>query len=159
MKYRFFEKVLKTENCWLWTAALRGKSGYGCMKVDGKVVDSHRLSWEIHFGKIPEGLLVCHTCDNRICVNPAHLFLGTQSDNMKDCLKKGRMFIPKGFTFENGSKPANRLLSDSEVVDIKKAIVNKGRKTLRQISEEMGYKNQLFLDISCGRIYKNISPV
>lgn len=87
---RFFSKVDKTENCWNWIAAKRYK-GYGCFRINGKLVDSHRVSWVIHNGAIPDGLFVLHTCDNRLCVNPAHLFLGTNYDNVQDCIRKGRM--------------------------------------------------------------------
>jgi hypothetical protein len=88
---RFFSKIEKTTSCWIWKGAIRGKNGYGCMKVDGKVVDVHRFSYAFHNGPIPAGMLVCHSCDNRLCVNPAHLFLGTHTDNMQDCKSKGRL--------------------------------------------------------------------
>ena len=88
---RFFNKVIKTENCWIWTAGLRGKTGYGAFKMCGKVIDSHRVSYMIHKGEIPNGMYVCHTCDNRRCVNPEHLFLGTAKDNWIDGVRKGRI--------------------------------------------------------------------
>lgn len=92
---RFLRKVAKSDGCWQWLASLRGKTGYGAFKIGGKVMDAHRISYMIHKGAIPLGMLVCHECDNRQCVNPEHLWLGTYSDNRKDALNKGRAIIPK----------------------------------------------------------------
>ena len=89
---RFWEKVQKTDGCWLWTGATIA-AGYGELAVGQprKPLRAHRLSWEMHHGPIPEGLLVLHHCDVRNCVRPEHLFLGTHQDNMADAYAKGRM--------------------------------------------------------------------
>ena len=80
--------------CWIWTAAHKnGKWKYGVITKTGKgdsLVLAHRVSWELHYGPIPEGLLALHKCDNPPCVNPSHLFLGTFFDNTNDMREKGR---------------------------------------------------------------------
>lgn len=92
---RFFSKIRKKANgCWEWGASLRGKTGYGAFKFQGKVVDAHRLSFIIHKGYIPDGFYVCHKCNNRLCVNPDHLLLGTPSDNHRDGVLFGNIKPP-----------------------------------------------------------------
>ncbi len=87
---RFWPKVAKTADCWEWTAR-RNPKGYGQTTArDGRGVLAHRLSWELHFGPIPVGMLVCHHCDNPPCVRPDHLFLGTRQANARDSVRKGR---------------------------------------------------------------------
>lgn len=86
---RFWDKVDKTSDCWIWTAA-KSAAGYGRFKLNGRLVSPHRLAYEMAFGDIPPGSDVCHRCDNPPCVNPEHLFVGSRSDNMQDCIAKGR---------------------------------------------------------------------
>lgn len=93
---RFFSKVelIPFHTCWEWTGG-KYKNGYGHLLYKHQTWNAHRLSWVIHYGEIPSGKHVLHRCDNRSCVNPAHLFLGTHRENMEDMTVKGRRHKPQ----------------------------------------------------------------
>lgn len=86
---RFWEKVQKSDGCWMWTAG-GDVDGYGAFSRNRTQIKAHRYSWELHYGSIQDGLWVLHRCDNPRCVRPDHLFLGTHQENMADMKAKGR---------------------------------------------------------------------
>lgn len=96
--------------CWEWVGPITG-DGYGALKNRGKMVGAHRASWAINRGPVPSGLCVLHQCDNPLCVNPAHLFLGTHGDNSRDrCAKLRGAF---------GERNGNAFLSEGDVRSIR----------------------------------------
>lgn len=108
---RFWRHVQKTDGCWCWTAALNRENGYGRFKVHGKMVGAHRFSYMLSYGPIPEGLVICHKCDNPPCVRPDHLFPGTHKDNGRDKVEKGRAL--------SGIRNAFAKLTDEQVSEIR----------------------------------------
>ena len=134
LEQRFFGKVEKTESCWNWTGGLTS-GGYGKFSFNRKTISAHRMSWLIHFGEIPKGegyhgTCVLHKCDNRKCINPKHLFLGTQKVNIIDSYNKGRK---EGFLI--GEKNVNSRLSSSEVKKMRG--LHKNKKIQQNVLAEM----------------------
>jgi hypothetical protein len=118
---KFWRKVDKDgpNGCWIWTG-YKNHYGYGVLYVP-RADDSgrkphlaHRIAWELAAGAIPDGLCVCHHCDNRICVNPSHLFLGTRADNLRDMRQKGRGSVPPKVS-RPGETHHSAKLSNAEV--------------------------------------------
>ena len=100
---RFWERVKRggPDDCWEWTGSL-DKNGYGQFRNGNASRQAHRYSYELHVGPLGD-LLACHSCDNRKCVNPAHIFPGTQRDNIRDMVAKGRRYRPDVVGEKNAS--------------------------------------------------------
>jgi hypothetical protein len=151
LEQRFWSKVRKTETCWLWQRQLNNK-GYGRFlfysRSTGRTsrgMYAHRVSWILINGPIPEDVNVLHRCDTPACVNPAHLFLGTQADNMADCSDKGRFC-------RDGCPPHRRKLTTHDVI----AIREDGR-THAQISRAYGISRGYVNNIKQRRIRKRVT--
>jgi hypothetical protein len=116
---RFWSKVNRSapDDCWLWTASTQ-RGGYGQISINGKPEIASRVSFRLEYGEIPEGMFVCHWCDNPLCVNPAHLFLGTPADNIHDMDGKGRRVVAP----QLGSRHGCARLNEQQVAQIKARI-------------------------------------
>lgn len=131
--------------CWLWLQKLH-KTGYGIFKYNNKQRMAHRAAWEIYVGEIPQGLMVCHKCDIRDCVNPNHLFLGTHKENMADMSKKGRA------SRLCGEDKSSSKLTESEAVEI---FYKDGLQ--RNIAKEYGVSRRLVGMIKSAQAWKHVT--
>jgi len=154
IEVRFWKSVKKTKTCWNWTGYTR--EGYGAIGYHGKQPSVHRVSWEIHYGPIPEGLYVCHKCDNPLCVNPRHLFLGTHQDNMQDMMAKGRNgAITHPEKAPRGERNGMAKLTKDLVLEIRSRYAV-GEISQRALGEEYGVDQGLICGIVNRRGWKHI---
>lgn len=130
-------KYAGENQCWLWTGCTYN-GGSGSFKWRGKMRGTNRVAWEIAHGKdCPDDMDVCHSCDNRLCVNPRHLWLGTAHDNSIDMHKKGR-------------QPVNALTPD-QVREIRKLL---GTMPQRKLAAKFGVKQGVICDLNTGQTYR-----
>lgn len=149
---QFFKDRIEIDlvsGCWNWTKYIQS-GGYGQFSHGDKRYSAHRASWVFHNqSAVPDGLCVCHHCDNRECVNPGHLFLGMPQDNVQDCIRKSRN--KSGFCLGHlhGRKKRKRVLTDDQVREIRATLYN--REPLRCIAERYGVSMSTISTIRRGK--------
>lgn len=138
--------VAEIHDCWEWQGTIQD-TGYGRFKVGTQPHSAHRTSWEIHFGPIPKEMHVLHRCDNRKCVNPAHLFLGTNDDNIKDMIAKQR--------HAHGETNGASKLNDAQVVEILE-LLRAGELNQNQIAARFGVTDMTIIRIKQGVSWRHV---
>lgn len=138
-------KINETTGCWEWTAN-RMRNGYGLFWFIDRKRPAHRVSYELHCGPIPDGMHTLHHCDNRACINPAHLFIGTNADNMADKVSKGRQHRLKGIASGRAK------LTEADVMTIRSSV----GLTQREIGERFGITNQQVSSIRSGKRWSHL---
>lgn len=146
---RFWSKVDKrgVDECWEWLAFVHPKTGYGSFKYKKEKIGAHQYSYILHNGNYDRSLLVCHTCDNRSCVNPKHLFLGTQKQNIEDAISKGRMPF--------GESSAVAVLTNDLVREIRKRYAAGGI-SHAQLAKEFGLRKENLYYVINRKTWKHI---
>jgi hypothetical protein len=146
---RFWSKVAIAgdDDCWTWKASKRSeKTGYGGFEFNKRTVAAHRMAYELTNGPIPDGLLVRHTCDNRMCCNPRHLLVGTKADNGRDMSERGRS--------PRGEKSGVSKLTESDVREIRSRY---GQETFIKLSKEYGVCKANVMSIVYRQSWKHVT--
>lgn len=145
---RFLAKVCPEpgSGCWLWRGMVIA-SGYGMVRFERKMYMAHRLAWKFFRGEIAPGLVICHKCDVRACVNPDHLFVGTMMDNIRDMKEKGRS--------PHGDKHSRSKLTAEKVSRIK-AILAEDRMCMSEIAREFGVAHATISCIARGTTWRHV---
>jgi hypothetical protein len=148
LEERFWRRVQKTRSCWKWLGTFIRPMGYGTIYVNGRNILTHRFSWELANGPVPEGLYVLHKCDNPPCVRPDHLFLGTYKDNFEDMRRKGRWYNHFAHVtyIHRGEEAGTAKLTEREVKKIR-TLRATGEWTLQALADKfkVSKSNVLFI--------------
>lgn len=146
LRTRFLSKLNRTDTCWLWTAA-RNSDGYGQIGVEGTSKLAHRVAYVLFRGEIPEGMEVCHKCDNPACCNPDHLFLGETIDNMQDMAAKDRS--------THGERNPHAKLTEAQVREARRLYAT-GLHTATRLGRMFGVAEQTMSALLKRRTWKRI---
>ena len=146
---RFWGKVRKTGSCWEWTGTMH-YLGYGRFAMGRRSFYAHRISWELANGPIPRGMFALHKCDNRGCVRPDHLFLGSQRDNVRDAWAKKRAKVPDNA----GERHGLAKLSEKEIKEIR--TLNESGISQRELARRFNVSNGHICGIIQRKFWKHI---
>ena len=127
--------------CWIWKGAVTSKHGYGCFQTGGRVLGAHKVAWLLTNGDA-RGLCILHHCDNRVCVNPAHLYLGTKIDNARDKLVRGRDTVCR--------------LTPDQVREIRALFPVWKNGMGKELARKYDVSNTVISDIKLGRTYAHV---
>lgn len=145
LKYTLFNRTRLAENgCWEWVGSL-GSGGYGMISRGNKCCRAHRVSYEAYKGAIPKGMVVRHTCDNPSCINPDHLILGTQRDNVADREARGRRDV-------KGEQIGTSKLTEKEVLEIKSSL-----ESVSVLADRYGVDKSNIWLIRAGKSWKHLT--
>jgi hypothetical protein len=149
VREKFLAKVCPdaASGCWMWRGLVR-PDGYGAMRFEGREQGAHRVAWRLFRGEIGTGLVVCHRCDVRACVNPEHLFLGTAAENVRDMTAKGRS--------PRGEKHGSAKLTAEQVSRIK-TMLAEDRMYMSEIAREFGVAQTTIRAIKRGKTWKEVA--
>jgi hypothetical protein len=141
---RFWDNVVVSKSgCWEWQGSVFKNTGYGCITINSKPCLAHRVSYEQSYGEIPNKLMILHKCNNKLCINPEHLYAGTHNDNMKDMANADTL---------KGERNANSILTEKQVKEIKE-LISERKMFYKDIADRYGVRRQTIKDIALGRTW------